>query len=51
MGLKKHKFPLLNIEYKNSYYNALEKSQIKRDKSIFLQWFLKKYLKRYKKYL
>ncbi|MAH49660.1 hypothetical protein CMI37_27805 [Candidatus Pacearchaeota archaeon] len=51
--LKKHKFPLLDIEYgnRNSYYNALERSQVKGNEGIFLQWFFKKYLKEYKKYL
>jgi len=39
--LKKNKFPLLNIYYnkRNSYYNALERSQVNKDDSIFVQWF------------
>jgi len=47
------KYPLLDIPYeeRNSYYNALERSQIKKDDRIFLQWFAKKYIKEYKKYL
>ncbi len=51
--LKKHKFPLLDITYgkRNSYYNALERAQIKKDDSIFLQWFFRRYLQEYKKYL
>lgn len=51
--LKKHKFPLLDISYKNrnSYYNALERSQVRNDEKIFLQWFFKKYLSEYKNYL
>jgi len=51
--LNKHGFPLLDIEYanRNSYYNALERSQTKEDNSIFLNWFFKKYLKEYKSYL
>ena len=51
--LNRKKYPLLDITYegKNSYYNALERSQIKKDDRIFLQWFAKKYIKEYKKYL
>jgi len=47
------KYPLLDIPYeeRNSYYNALERSQIKKEDRIFLQWFAKKYIKEYKKYL
>ena len=46
-------YPMLNITYKNrrSYYNALERSQKKGDENIFLQWFMKRYLKAHKKYL
>lgn len=51
--LQKNGYPMLNIEYKNrnSYYSALERSQIKKDDSIFVQWFLKRYLKEYDRYL
>lgn len=51
--LKKHNFPLLNIGYekRNSYYNALERSQIKKQDNIFVRWFLKGYLKEYESYL
>ena len=51
--LKKYKFPLLDIPYtkRTSYYNALERSQIKNDDSIFIQWFFKRYLQEYKKYI
>lgn len=51
--LNKNNYPMLNIEYKNrnSYYGALERSQVKKEDSIFIQWFLKKYLKEYKRYL
>jgi Fic family protein len=47
------KYPLFNIPYenRNSYYNALERSQIKKDDKIFLQWFVKRYTKEYKRYL
>ncbi|MCL5100881.1 MAG: Fic family protein [Candidatus Marsarchaeota archaeon] len=51
--LNKHKFPMLNIEYKNrsSYYTALERSQVKHNESPFVQWFFKRYLKSNKAYL
>jgi|SRR3989344_210269 len=46
-------FPMLNIDYNNrtGYYNALERSQIKKQDSIFLQWFLKRYLKEHERLL
>lgn len=45
--LQKHGFPLMNIPYddRRSYYNALERSQVKRVDYIFIQWFFRKYLK------
>ena len=45
--LNKHGFPMLNIEYenRNSYYRDLERSQTKKDDSIFLMWFFRRYLK------
>ena len=51
--LNKQKFPMLNIQYGNrtSYYNALERSQVSRDESKFLQWFFRNYLKEYNRYL
>ncbi len=51
--LNKYQYPLLNISYKdrNSYYNALERSQVKRDEFIFLNWFVKRYIKENKRYL
>ena len=50
--LQKHVFPLLNIQYEDrrSYYNALERSQIKNVDSIFIQWFFKRYLKEHSAY-
>ena len=50
--LNKFGFPLLNIEYKNrnSYYNALERSQTNKDYIIFVHWFFRRYLKEYKRY-
>lgn len=45
--LNKHGFPMLNISYEKraGYYSSLERSQIKKDEAIFLQWFFKRYLK------
>ncbi len=51
--LKNNEFPMLDIPYenRNGYYTALERSQVKQDDKIFLQWFFKRYLKEYKRYL
>lgn len=47
--LHKHGFPLLNIQYENrsSYYTALERSQVKKNDAVFIQWFFKRYVKEY----
>lgn len=47
------KYPLFDIPYekRNSYYNALERSQVTKDDKIFLQWFVKRYIKEYTPYL
>ncbi|MFH1359202.1 MAG: Fic family protein [archaeon] len=51
--LKKNKYPFLDIPYekRNSYYNALERAQIKKKENIFLQWFFKRYVQEHKRYL
>ena len=51
--LNKHNYPMFDIPYenRNSYYNSLERSQMKNNESIFLQWFIKKYIKENRKYL
>jgi len=51
--LNKHGYPLLDISYgdRNSYYNALERSQAKRTDRVFIQWFLRRYLKQHSRYL
>ncbi|MDQ7031760.1 MAG: Fic family protein, partial [Desulfonauticus sp.] len=51
--LNRKKYPLFDIPYenRNSYYNSLERSQVKKDDKIFLQWFVKRYTKEYKRYL
>jgi Fic family protein len=45
--LYKHGYPMLNIPYEKraGYYRSLERSQIKKNDNIFLQWFFKRYLK------
>jgi len=50
--LQKHGFPLLNIPYEDrrSYYSALERSQVKKVDSIFIQWFFRRYLKEHSAY-
>ena len=52
-ALNRKKYPMFDITYegRNSYYNALERSQVKKDEKIFLQWFVKRYIKEYKRYL
>ena len=39
-------YPMLNIEYRQreTYYKALENSQIKNDEFQFLKWFMKAYI-------
>ena len=51
--LNRHNYPMLNIRYekRTSYYNALERSQIKKNDNLFLQWFSKRYTKEFKGYL
>jgi len=51
--LRRYGYPMLNIpyEHRTSYYNALERSQIKKFDSIFLQWLFRRYVKEYKRYL
>ena len=51
--LNKKKYPMLDISYekRNSYYTALERSQVKKEDRIFLKWFAKRYIKEYRRYL
>jgi len=51
--LHKNNYPMLVIDYseRNSYYNALEKSQIDKEVHSFTLWFFKRYVKEYEKYL
>ncbi len=45
--------PMFDIPYEKraGYYNALEKSQVKKDDSFFLQWFFGRYIKGHMQYL
>ena len=51
--LHKHGFPMLDISYRNrnSYYNALERSQKSKNDGIFVQHVIKRYIRDYKKYM
>ncbi|MCG2825853.1 MAG: Fic family protein [Thermoplasmatales archaeon] len=51
--LHKYDYPMLNIpyEYRTGYYNALERSQIKKLDSVFMQWLFRRYVKEYKGYV
>lgn len=51
--LNKKGYPMFDIPYegRNSYYNALERSQLKKEDRMFLQWLVKKYIKEYRTYL
>lgn len=51
--LNRKRFPMLDIPYenRNSYYNALERSQTKNEDRVFLKWFVRRYLSEYKRYL
>ncbi|HIG98892.1 TPA: Fic family protein [Candidatus Woesearchaeota archaeon] len=50
--LHRHSYPMLSIEYtnRNSYYTALERSQMKYKDHIFVQYIVKRYLKAYERY-
>lgn len=45
--LNRNKFPLFNIPYtgRSSYYTALERSQVKKQDFIFVQWFMRRFVK------
>ena len=50
--LNKNRYPMLNIEYKNrnSYYRALERSQIRHNDGVFANWFFRRYLREFTRY-
>jgi len=52
--LNKKGYPMLTIPYegRNSYYNALERVQLKKkEQDVFVLWLMKRYIKAYKTYL
>jgi len=51
--LKKHGYPMLDIPYikRTGYYNALERSQVKKDERIFVQWLFRKVIENNKRFL
>lgn len=51
--LNKNDYPMLDIKYGNrdAYYTALERSQTKGIDYIFVQYFIRRYLKEYQRYL
>ncbi|MCZ6581637.1 MAG: Fic family protein [Thaumarchaeota archaeon] len=51
--LNRKNYPMFDIQYegRNSYYTALERSQLKKEDRIFLQWFVRRYIKEYRRYL
>jgi Fic family protein len=50
--LHRSSFPMLNITSQNrsSYYNALERSQTKKQDQIFTQWLFRRYVKEHRRY-
>lgn len=55
MNLVLHRrgFPMLDIPYagRNSYYNALERAQVRREDTVFVQWFLRRYVRECRRFL
>ena len=51
--LNKKGYPMLDIPYegRNRYYNALERSNVRNEDGVFLQWLMKRYIKEHKRYL
>jgi len=51
--LHKFGYPMLDIDYsdRRSYYRALERSNLKKNDVIFLEWFMKRYIKSNKRYI
>ncbi|HUC38538.1 MAG TPA: Fic family protein [Candidatus Acidoferrum sp.] len=51
--LHKKGYPMSNIKYINrrGYYNALERANVNKDETIFVQWFFRMYVKENTNYL
>ena len=51
--LHRQGYPMLDIPYagRNSYYGALERAQVRREDSIFIQWFLRRYVRENRRFV
>ncbi len=51
--LNRFDYPMLDIEYadRRSYYTALERSSARNSDIVFLQWFMKRYIKTFSDFL
>ncbi len=51
--LNRKGYPMLNIPYegRNSYYNALERAQLRKRSDVFVLWLIKRYVKSHQEYL
>lgn len=51
--LNRKRYPMLNIPYegRNSYYRALERTQMGKKGDVFVLWLVKKYVKSHQDYL
>jgi Fic family protein len=51
--LNKKGYPMIDIPYikRAGYYNALERSQLKKEDHIFVQWLFKKFIEQNKRFL
>ena len=53
LTLHRSRYPMVIIHYegRNAYYRALERSQTTGQEHIFVQWFVKNYIKEHKRYM
>jgi Fic family protein len=51
--LNRSGFPMLNVPYENrsGYYTALERAQVKAQEFIFVNWFFKRYIKEFGRFV
>lgn len=51
--LERKGYPMFNIPYegRSSYYSALERSQLSKIESIFMNWITRNYVKQHRRYL
>jgi Fic family protein len=50
--LHRHGYPMFNIDHRrrNSYYRALERSQLVKDERVFTAWFFRWYEREFRAY-